>query len=524
MAVVIRKICWVLVGVIVAFASATYFDALDDSILHKINWLDAGSDDSLLNEPLDSIMMSTARNERYRCTLPRRQDNTADENGVYNGPNPIEILAPLFNKFVCTFKLETYWTYELCHGKYIRQYHEEREGKKVKLQEYHLGKWDDEALDKMKAQVAQEVKDPDYKSKIPTKKIDGVNMPYLQINMSDGTVCDLNGQTRMTRVLYVCYPHGKHEINSLEETSTCEYEIVVLSPLLCQHPDYMSKETGENMINCYTVDDAPKTPKAMAELEAETYKIRHEQLLQNLETLLETQIKGDAKPVELIGGEEDTNIFKQSTGTKPVLHDASFLNGFLEGKHCLTGGSHWWKFEFCYEKYVLQYHEEPGSSSRTEIILGKWDVEKHKEWLAKNPSKKSSSLESKKTVHHFYSGGASCDQTGTPRTVEVRLKCTEHNSQSPSAVALYLLEPKTCEYILGVESNLFCPILKTVDDHGLFDHHRRKGSSMGMPTSSSIPSDSRRSRDRSPTPKVKKLKTAEDVESSIKRFKFHRFY
>ncbi len=87
-------------------------------------------------------------------------------------------------------------------------------------------------------QIENDFANPEYKSQIPTKKIDGVNMPYLQINMTDGTLCDLNGQTRMTRVLYVCYPFGKHEIYSLEETSTCEYEIVVLSQNLCQHPDF----------------------------------------------------------------------------------------------------------------------------------------------------------------------------------------------------------------------------------------------------------------------------------------------
>ena len=33
----------------------------------------------------------------------------------------------------CAYRLEHYWTYELCHGKHIRQYHEERDGTKIKV-------------------------------------------------------------------------------------------------------------------------------------------------------------------------------------------------------------------------------------------------------------------------------------------------------------------------------------------------------------------------------------------------------
>ncbi len=68
------------------------------------------------------------------------------------------------------------------------------------------------------------------------KRIETMNMPYYELVMTDGTVCDLNGQPRVTRVVYVCYPAGKHEIYSLKESSTCEYEIIVLSPTLCAHP------------------------------------------------------------------------------------------------------------------------------------------------------------------------------------------------------------------------------------------------------------------------------------------------
>jgi endoplasmic reticulum lectin 1 len=77
-----------------------------------------------------------------------------------------------------------------------------------------------------------------HEDEVPMKKVDGLSMPYLQVNMSDGTVCDVNDKPRLTKVLYVCYSHGKHDIFSLKETSICEYEVVVLSPLICQHPKY----------------------------------------------------------------------------------------------------------------------------------------------------------------------------------------------------------------------------------------------------------------------------------------------
>ena len=54
--------------------------------------------------------------------------------------------------FLFKKQLESFWTYELCHGRYIRQYHEERDGKKVKLQEYYLGKLDKEKIDRQSKQ------------------------------------------------------------------------------------------------------------------------------------------------------------------------------------------------------------------------------------------------------------------------------------------------------------------------------------------------------------------------------------
>lgn len=51
----------------------------------------------------------------------------------------------------------------------------------------------------------------------------------------------------------------------------------------------------------------------------------------------------------------------------------------------------------------------------------------------------------------------------------MKLKCVEDHTASPSSVSLFLLEPKTCEYVLGVESPLICDILEYADENGLLN-------------------------------------------------------
>lgn len=70
------------------------------------------------------------------------------------------------------------------------------------------------------------------------------------MEMSDGTICDLNNEPRVTRVRYICYPHGKNEIYSLKETSTCNYEAIILTSALCMHPAFVPEVNAESMLNC----------------------------------------------------------------------------------------------------------------------------------------------------------------------------------------------------------------------------------------------------------------------------------
>jgi len=150
---------------------------------------------------------------------------------------------------------------------------------------------------------------------------------------------------------------------------------------------------------------------------------------------------------------------------KPLM-DPQVVKEFLKGEYCLYGGSGWWKYEFCYGKKVDQYHEEAGGQ-RTVVRLGEFNEAAHLKWLDEHPTKRPKVKEARKQVSIFYSGGEICDVTGKPRKIEVKMKCKQ--ADSPSTVSLYLLEPKICEYVLGVESPLVCDILPHVDpDTGLF--------------------------------------------------------
>ena len=218
------------------------------------------------------------------------------------------------------------------------------------------------------------------------------------INMDSGTLCDLNGKPRITRVHYVCYPAGKHEIFSLEEASTCEYEIVVLTPYLCQHPDYRfkpllpffnrfkfefinyfcliffrAKESEENKINCWPVEGAPKKPSSLVDIEAESVMLQQQQNLLDSLGLSDAKFKVEFRQVDDVTGQglKQTVAFITPTGgstgkekspnpdmigteaepganemansrlqppptTQPVF-DPKLVEDFLAGEYCLNG-------------------------------------------------------------------------------------------------------------------------------------------------------------------------------------------
>ncbi|XP_071536439.1 endoplasmic reticulum lectin 1-like isoform X2 [Panulirus ornatus] len=404
-------------GVTNIFA-ANQIKGLDDAILFRINW--PGADTNLLESPdYEKLVMTSSNNEQYQCLIPINYGGKNDESEVYRGPSALTLLMPLFKKQSCNLRLESYWTYELCHGIHLKQYREEREGKNARLHEYILGLFSTESLSMLNDKVEADFKEK-LNSDIPTTKIEGRDMPYFMLNYTDGTICDLTGKPRISHILYVCYEEGRHDIYSIKETYTCEYEIIVLSPYLCQHPSYRPRDLPQTGLHCVPMSGNPKRPRNLIQTEAESLKLRSSGAVLAGDTSsgsvkLEVVEDAEEPPVASVTPEP---LAKLSLFPPQPAIDQKLVQDFLNGDYCLHGNP---------EKVY-----KPG----------------------------------KRHVSHFYSKGTTCDLTGKPRQVEVKLKCKESNS--PSSVTLYLLEPETCEYTLGVETSIICPLLQHADDLGLF--------------------------------------------------------
>ena len=135
---------------LVALAQTPCFNgefSIDDAALFRVNFAKRHASQDLFpeaaeasghkiddfSEDLDRVIMTTTNHEKYSCTIPKVSSAKTTEEESYVGPNALEILRKLFDTQACAYRLEHYWTYELCHGRYIRQFHEERDGDKVKV-------------------------------------------------------------------------------------------------------------------------------------------------------------------------------------------------------------------------------------------------------------------------------------------------------------------------------------------------------------------------------------------------------
>eukprot|EP00045_Choanoeca_perplexa_P010741 m.111152 g.111152 ORF g.111152 m.111152 type:complete len:457 (-) comp15376_c0_seq1:839-2209(-) len=411
---------------------------------------------------LPNFRIKTSSSEEYECFLPKSTDADDGDDQAESGDDglsgttpahPIQLLQPLSG--TCLFRLEPYWTYEVCIGKHVRQFHEEKYTvggkKKTKVTEFYLGR------STVAAQGEDEIVGP---ADVKHMTMDEEELAYFGRLYPKGDKCDLTGEPRQTEVRYVCDETTRHSVVAFAETSTCRYQITVATLLLCDNPNYVEEEPEVAGITCKALNGAPGKPTALTELEAERelFAKEEEERARAARAAQETQAEQLInRPPEKV----KPNTAKRPerpASKKPV--DKNLMKKIVRGATCFHGGGNgWWKFEFCPGQHVRQYHVH-ADGRREYIMLGTWDVAAHQVRFADEQANKPKRARS---FTHHYHNGAHCDAVNQPRRVDVRYVCSSNMDEGQ--VTLTLEERATCEYVMTMRSTVVCEMLPLLDEY-----------------------------------------------------------
>jgi hypothetical protein len=154
---------------------------------------------------------------------------------LLQGKSPEELIDDLGD--FCSYRVEEWWTYELCYKKAARQYH--TENGKV-LDSYILGNYS--AID----------------SNMITPAIDvetGGDVKYVKQMYLGGAPCELTGGNRSAEVRFVCGRAGQTVLTEIREPQSCAYVFIISTPRLCKHPSFQDRIPAAEKIVCYLLDD-----------------------------------------------------------------------------------------------------------------------------------------------------------------------------------------------------------------------------------------------------------------------------
>ncbi|KAK4470123.1 hypothetical protein MN116_005707 [Schistosoma mekongi] len=474
-----------------------------DDIIFDFKWLGSSQRPT---EKTDVVKIRTTVGEVYECFIPTLLHDTQEYERRNSVPvDEDTILRPLFSEHPCNVRSEAYWSYELCHNQYIKQFHEERKlGKSSLVQEYYLGHY----YPNPKMERGSSTKDS--QPKLVT--LGEHSYPYYEVNYVDGTLCDLNQQHRTTTVMYVCHEGIVGQIVDVSEVRTCHYQVVFATKFLCSHPLYEQKRAHTNPISCHSKDSSPSKPSALIAMEAERKKLQSSSF-SNLAALLsdafkskiqlsskrddnmliyQVNFRGDADDesttmvdVESNADDSAKNILDSSSvsssdsanqapslktpsppSTESIMKSTknNQAKEFLQGKFCLTSHSGWWTYEICFNKFVRQYHLDANTKKTQEIRLGNWNLDAHLKWFAENAKEQKSSTGPDRQISLYYGQGDYCTESEIFREVVVKLKCIQSTS---SAIYLSFSEPTKCVYSMTVESSTFCDLLPLADENNI---------------------------------------------------------
>nr|CAG8583128.1 14918_t:CDS:2 [Entrophospora candida] len=227
-----------------------------------------------------SIIMRTSTGQPYVCSIPyidnqttiEENKNNSDDNNKNNKPEEnkdddinlmkkgLELLEPL--KKNCLYYINGWWTYEYCHMRHVRQFHQiiQAGGNQVVEDEssesFFLGKYDPRHAT-LPSPSDNDDDNNNFGEKKRTLGTDlqvGGGKKYLVQRWSDGTKCDLTGNPRRVEIQFHCNLQSRDYIAVITEMYTCHYLVIVHTSLLCTDPAFHNTSFSKiNPIECIPV-------------------------------------------------------------------------------------------------------------------------------------------------------------------------------------------------------------------------------------------------------------------------------
>jgi len=149
----------------------------------------------------------------------------------------------------CAYRVEEWWTYEVCYKKSVRQYHADASGQVV-TDQYLLGNYS--AAETMAAEMEIDSGAPGGPIKFARHFYTGGD----RCEVDDGNHIGEEGmRERFAEVRYTCGPGKQSVLIEVREPKSCSYVITVATPRLCKHHAFAAVPSTVVHIPCHVVQD-----------------------------------------------------------------------------------------------------------------------------------------------------------------------------------------------------------------------------------------------------------------------------
>ena len=216
-------------------------------------------------------------NSSYLCFIPPKEDEEIDDieiDEVYLKIEALNILNREFLRRDCLFSTAYgggYWTFAYCFGDKVIQFHENLdyfiENKIHKAENpnnvYILGRFPDgprgsSEIQNEASNYNNELKMSDFSLNEHMFVNEGTTAQVIQHKLNFGETCDLTKKPRSVEVIYKCdISNPRVEIVDIQEFRTCNYQMIINVPKLCQLLEFVPNNHFENLveIDCKLINE-----------------------------------------------------------------------------------------------------------------------------------------------------------------------------------------------------------------------------------------------------------------------------